>query len=48
MATAYAIWHGPEGLQAIAARVHGLAARLAAALKAAGMTVAGEHAASTR
>ena len=32
MATAYAIWHGPEGLQAIARRVHGLAARLAAGL----------------
>ena len=25
MAAAYAIWHGPEGLQAIAGRVHGLA-----------------------
>ena len=35
MATAYAIWHGPEGLRAIAAHVHGLAARLAAGLKAA-------------
>ena len=33
MAAAYAIWHGPEGLQEIAARVHGLANRLAAALK---------------
>src|SRR5690606_24350579 len=32
MATAYAIWHGPEGLQAIARRVNGLASRLAAAL----------------
>ena len=32
MATAYAIWHGPEGLQAIATRIHDLAARLAAAL----------------
>lgn len=32
MATAYAIWHGPEGLQAIASRVNGLAARLASAL----------------
>ena len=27
MATAYAIWHGPEGLQAIARQVHGLASR---------------------
>ena len=32
MATAYAIWHGPEGLQAIAQHVHGLATRLASAL----------------
>jgi len=31
MAAAYAIWHGPEGLAAIARRVHGLAARLASA-----------------
>ncbi len=43
MAAAYAIWHGPEGLQEIAARVHGLAARFAAALKAAGQTVSGGH-----
>jgi len=43
MAAAYAIWHGPEGLQEIAGRVHGLASRLAAALKAAGKTVAGER-----
>ncbi|SFI79271.1 glycine dehydrogenase [Aquamicrobium aerolatum DSM 21857] len=32
MATAYAIWHGPEGLQAIARRVNNFASRLAAAL----------------
>ncbi|TWG61660.1 aminomethyl-transferring glycine dehydrogenase [Aminobacter sp. J44] len=32
MATAYAIWHGPEGLQAIARRINGLASRLASAL----------------
>jgi glycine dehydrogenase len=43
MAAAYAIWHGPEGLQEIAARVHGLAARLAAALKTAGKTVSGDR-----
>jgi glycine dehydrogenase len=43
MATAYAIWHGPEGLQAIADHVHGLTARLAAALKAKGHTVLGEN-----
>ena len=41
MATAYAIWHGPEGLQAIAGHVHSLAARLASALSAAGHTVLG-------
>jgi glycine dehydrogenase len=43
MAAAYAIWHGPDGLQEIAARVHRLAARLAAALKTAGKTVSGER-----
>lgn len=42
MATAYAIWHGPAGLQAIAGRVHTLANRLAAGLKAAGVAVVGE------
>ncbi len=41
MATAYAIWHGPEGLQAIAGRIHGLAARLASALGGAGLKVEG-------
>ncbi|TIS68411.1 MAG: hypothetical protein E5X00_25990, partial [Mesorhizobium sp.] len=39
MATAYAIWHGPAGLQAIAERVHTLANRLAAGLKTAGVAV---------
>jgi glycine dehydrogenase len=43
MAAAYAIWHGPDGLQEIAARVHDLAARFAAALKAAGFKVEGER-----
>lgn len=43
MATAYAIWHGPEGLQAIANQVHGLASRLAAALKAKGHKVLGDN-----
>ena len=42
MAAAYAIWHGPGGLQAIANQVHALAARLAAGLKAAGHTVVGD------
>ncbi|WP_245520525.1 chloride channel protein, partial [Mesorhizobium sp. M1C.F.Ca.ET.212.01.1.1] len=40
-ATAYAIWHGPAGLQAIAGRIHGLADRLASGLKAAGISVLG-------
>jgi len=43
MAAAYAIWHGPEGLKAIATRVHGLAARLHAAFRAGGLAVAGER-----
>ncbi|MCX7304729.1 MAG: aminomethyl-transferring glycine dehydrogenase [Hyphomicrobiales bacterium] len=43
MAAAYAIWHGPEGLQEIAGRVHGMASRLAAALNGAGLNVAGER-----
>jgi glycine dehydrogenase len=43
MAAAYAIWHGPEGLQAIASRVHGLACELAEALKAVGISVVGER-----
>ena len=41
MAASFAIWHGSAGLQAIAERVHGLAARLAEGLKAAGVTVSG-------
>ncbi len=41
MAVAYAIWHGPEGLQAIARRVNELAARLATGLSAAGLEIAG-------
>jgi glycine dehydrogenase len=43
MAAAYAIWHGPEGLTAIAQRVHGLATRFAAGLKAAGLGLAGDR-----
>ena len=42
MAAAYAIWHGPQGLQAIADHAHGLAARLASSLEAAGVKTAGE------
>ncbi|MDP3897503.1 MAG: aminomethyl-transferring glycine dehydrogenase, partial [Mesorhizobium sp.] len=41
MAASYAIWHGPEGLQAIAARINGLAARFAAATGSAGHETAG-------
>jgi glycine dehydrogenase len=41
MAAAYAIWHGPAGLQAIAGRVHALASRLAAGLKAGGFAISG-------
>ncbi|MBP2562535.1 glycine dehydrogenase [Neorhizobium galegae] len=43
MAAAFAIWHGPAGLQSIARRVHDLASRLAEGLKAAGVTVAGDR-----
>ena len=39
MAALYACWHGPEGLTAIARRVHGLTCRLAAGLQAAGRNV---------
>ncbi len=37
MSAAYAIWHGPEGLAAIAGRVHGFAARLASGARDAGI-----------
>ena len=43
MAAAYAIWHGPEGLQAIASRIHGLAGRLADGLKAGGFEIVGKR-----
>ena len=39
MASMYAVFHGPEGLRAIAERVHSMAERLARALKAAGAKV---------
>ncbi|MFO1475870.1 MAG: aminomethyl-transferring glycine dehydrogenase [Verrucomicrobiota bacterium] len=39
MAALYACYHGPEGLTAIARRIHGQARRLAAALKAAGFEI---------
>jgi glycine dehydrogenase len=37
----YAVYHGPDGLRAIAARAHDMAARLAAGLRAGGVTT--EH-----
>ncbi|MGO4836297.1 glycine dehydrogenase (aminomethyl-transferring), partial [Rhizobiaceae sp. 2RAB30] len=43
MAVSYAIWHGPQGLQAIAARVQALASRFAASLKEAGHELAGDR-----
>ncbi|GHC60252.1 aminomethyl-transferring glycine dehydrogenase [Limoniibacter endophyticus] len=43
MAAAYAIYHGPAGLQMIASRVHGLASRFAAGLKAAGIEIASDR-----
>ncbi len=43
MAVSFAIWHGPQGLQAIAAQVHARAARLAAGLEAAGLQLGGER-----
>jgi glycine dehydrogenase len=39
MASMYAVYHGPEGLRAIAERVHGQTARLAHSLRAAGVEV---------
>ncbi|HSI62817.1 MAG TPA: aminomethyl-transferring glycine dehydrogenase, partial [Candidatus Saccharimonadia bacterium] len=42
MASMYAVWHGPEGLRAIALRVHNATRRLAAAIKAGGLTLESE------
>src|SRR5690349_25158343 len=39
MASMYAVYHGPEGLAAIAERAHGLASDLAAGLRAGGVDV---------
>jgi glycine dehydrogenase len=41
MASMYAVYHGPDGLAAIAERTHQMAARLAAGLRAGGVTT--EH-----
>ena len=43
IASMYAVFHGPRGLRAIAARVHRDAVRLAAGLEALGFTVEPEH-----
>ncbi|MCP2343598.1 glycine cleavage system protein P-like pyridoxal-binding family, partial [Actinomadura rupiterrae] len=43
MASMYAVYHGPEGLAAIAQRAHGHALRLAAGLRAGGVEVVHEH-----
>jgi len=43
MAGAYAVYHGPEGLAAIAARVHRSAHALASALRDGGLALASEH-----
>ncbi|MGB3390229.1 MAG: aminomethyl-transferring glycine dehydrogenase [Pseudaminobacter sp.] len=43
MAAAYAIWHGPQGLQAIASQVQALAERLAKGLTDAGLRVIGKR-----
>jgi glycine dehydrogenase len=41
LASMYAVYHGPDGLRAIAARTHRAAARLAAGLRAGGVATAG-------
>ncbi|OQO89581.1 glycine dehydrogenase (aminomethyl-transferring) [Saccharomonospora piscinae] len=43
MASMYAVYHGPGGLRAIAERVHGHAAGLAAALRSGGVEVVHQH-----
>ena len=43
MAAMYAVYHGPDGLEAIATRVHALAALLEAQLKSLGMTQRNAH-----
>jgi glycine dehydrogenase len=43
MASMYAVYHGPDGLRGIAARVHGHAGALAAALEALGVGLAARH-----
>ncbi|AZI57633.1 glycine dehydrogenase (aminomethyl-transferring) [Nakamurella antarctica] len=43
MASMYAVYHGPDGLTAIAQQINGKAASLATALAAGGVTMANEH-----
>ena len=43
MASMYAVWHGPEGLKAIAERVNRLACIFADGARAAGLSVASDH-----
>jgi glycine dehydrogenase len=43
MASMYAVYHGPDGLRAIASRVAGRAATLAAGLRAGGVTLASDE-----
>jgi len=43
MAGMYAVYHGPQGLRAIAERIHRLTAILATALRGAGLAVPGRH-----
>ncbi|WP_345097227.1 aminomethyl-transferring glycine dehydrogenase [Bartonella acomydis] len=42
MATAYAVWHGPQGLQEIARRIHHLTCRFVAGLEVAGIPCEGK------
>ncbi|WP_039952399.1 aminomethyl-transferring glycine dehydrogenase [Bartonella melophagi] len=43
MAVAYAVWHGPQGLQAISKRIHHLTCRFASGLEAAGICCENQH-----
>jgi glycine dehydrogenase len=43
MASMYAVYHGPDGITAIAEHAHGMATRLAASLRAGGVEVVHEH-----
>ena len=43
MAAMYAVYHGPDGLQAIAKKIHGLAKSLSNALKSMGIQQINEH-----